>query len=120
MNIGIIGSRGFTDYTKLKSTIESYIMKEKFINIKIISGGARGADKLGETFAKEFGIPTKVFKPDWDTYGKSAGFIRNKDIVNNSDIIFAFWDGESKGTKHSIELCKQLNKPIVLVKYKED
>jgi len=101
MRIGIIGSRGFNDYELVKTVMNEYEGVEV-----VVSGGARGADMLGERWANENGIKTLIFKPDWDKYGKSAGFIRNKDIVRNSDLIIAFWDGQSKGTKSSIDLCE--------------
>jgi len=111
MKIAIVGSRGFQNYELLKHHIISYFSEEDFFSIEeIISGGARGADELGERFARDFNIPLKLFKPDWDKYGKKAGFLRNIDIINACDICFAFWDGESKGTKHDIDLCEKNNK----------
>lgn len=76
----------------------------------IISGGAKGADTLGEKFAKEYNKELIVFKPNWDKYGKSAGFKRNVDIINECDYCAIFWDGQSHGTKHDIYLCHQYNK----------
>lgn len=105
MNIAIVGSRGFTDYETLKSFI---LLRIDLNNIyEVISGGAKGADKLGEQFAREFNLQFNEILPDWNLYGKKAGFVRNKDIIKHSDIVFAFWDGESKGTKHSIELAQE-------------
>lgn len=110
MNVAIVGSRSFNDYDKVKSFINRWKIFYS-INIDcIISGGANGADKLGEKYAKEYNIEIKIFRPDWDTYGKSAGFRRNIDIIKNCDVCFAFWDGNSKGTKHDIDLCKKMNK----------
>jgi len=81
----------------------------------IVSGGAYGADALAERFAREKGIPTIIFKPDWDKYGKSAGFKRNILIVNEADVVVAFWDGFSKGTKNSIELAEKSKKPVIVM-----
>lgn len=86
-------------------------IKKKSIEL-IVSGGAIGADKLAEEFSEEFDIPKKIFKPEWEKYGKSAGFIRNKKIVEASDIIFAFWDGISKGTKSTINLARESDKLV--------
>jgi hypothetical protein len=58
-----------------------------------------------------------VFKPDWNKYGKSAGFVRNKLIIENADIVFAFWDGESKGTLISINIAKELNKKLYICNF---
>lgn len=111
MKLAIVGSRTFRDYDLLNSCLKNNVDK---ITV-IISGGAKGADYLAEKFAKENNIPIKVFLPDWDKYGKSAGFIRNKQIVNEADSVIAFWDGVSKGTTHSIMLAEQLNKKIKVV-----
>jgi hypothetical protein len=113
MRIGIIGSRGFNNYTLVKDVMSEYINNVDVI----VSGGAKGADTLGEIWAKEFNKETLIFLPDWNKYGKRAGFIRNQDIVKNSDLIIAFWDGHSKGTKSSIDLCSKFNIPIKIVNY---
>jgi len=84
---------------------------------EIISGGARGADTLAEMYARHRALPVKVFPAEWDKYGKSAGFRRNADIVKNSDIIVAFWDGKSKGTKHTIDLARRYFKEVKIIKF---
>lgn len=108
MKLAIVGSRTFNDYDKLCS----FIMENYDINeiTHIVSGGARGADRLGEKFAKEHGIQLIVHPAEWDKYGKRAGFIRNVYIIDDCDSCVCFWDGESHGTKHDIELCKEKNK----------
>lgn len=113
MRAAIIGSRSFNDYSLVLETLLEY---ENVITI-IVSGGAKGADTLGERWAKEKNKEILIFYPDWGKYGKSAGFIRNKDIIENSDIVFAFWDGMSKGTKSSIELSIKLNKELKIIKW---
>ena len=113
MKVAIIGSRNFNDYELVVETLLEY---ENIITL-IVSGGAKGADMLGERWAKEKNKELLVFHPDWVKYGKSAGFIRNKDIIENSDIVFAFWDGISKGTKHSIDLSVKLNKELKIIKW---
>lgn len=112
MKISIIGSRTFNDYDFLKKSVLENIDVDDID--EIVSGGAKGADKLGELFAKEFNKKTTIFLPDWGKYGKSAGFIRNADIIKNSDFVFAFWDGVSKGTLNSINTAKKLNKKLVI------
>ena len=112
MNLAIVGSRSFNSYDLLKTEINKFI-KENSITIDcIISGGAKGADSLGEEYAKEYKIPTKIFYPDWNKYGKRAGYLRNIDIIKNSDFVIAFWNGFSTGTKSSINLAKEQNKII--------
>ena len=112
-NIAIVGSRSFNNYDLLEKTLKT-IYKNNKIG-KIISGGASGADTMAERFAKENNIPTEIFLPDWNKYGKSAGFIRNKDIIEAADFVFIFWDGKSKGTKHDIELCFKYKKSHLMI-----
>lgn len=111
--IAIIGSRTFDDYKLLCKTMEPY--KDKIGTI--VSGGANGADTLGERWAKENNKETLIFYPDWDKYGKKAGYLRNHKIVENSDGVIAFWDGKSKGTQHSFSLCERLKIPIKIVQF---
>ena len=113
MRAAIIGSRTFDNYNLLSETLSEY---ENQITL-MVSGGAKGADKLGEKWAKEKNKEVLIFYPEWEKYGKSAGFKRNKDIIENSDIVFAFWDGQSKGTQSSIELSKKLNKELKIIKW---
>jgi hypothetical protein len=116
MRAAIIGSRSFNNYKLVLETLLGY---ENTITV-IVSGGAKGADTLGERWAKEKNKETLIFYPDWGKYGRSAGFIRNKDIIENSDIVFAFWDGKSKGTKSSIDLTIKLNKELKIINYNMD
>lgn len=113
MKLAIIGSRDFIDYNLLCNELESYKHKITLV----VSGGARGADKLGERWAIENNIPTQIFYADWDKLGKRAGFIRNEDIIKNCDVCIAFWDGKSNGTKHSLSLCEKYNKPKKIIIY---
>lgn len=111
MKVAVIGSRGFNDYELVKTTLSS-------LNITLlVSGGAKGADSLGERYAKENNINTLIFKPDWEKHGKAAGMIRNTDIVNNAETIIAFWDGESKGTKDSITKAEKLGKKVLIFNF---
>jgi hypothetical protein len=108
VKLAVIGSRDFTNYVLLKAELLPF--KDK-IQV-IISGGAIGADTLAEKFADEFGIPKIIHLAEWDKYGKRAGFIRNELIINDCDAVVAFWDGESKGTKNSIDIANKQGKPV--------
>jgi len=81
---------------------------------EIVSGGARGTDALAERYALEKKIPIKVFPSDWKKHGKSAGPLRNREIVVYSDTILAFWDGESTGTKSTIAIAKEMGVPSTI------
>lgn len=96
MRIIVAGSRSFDDYELLKRTLDA--LTSRLTEVVVISGGARGADKLGERWAFERGHTYQVYHPDWDRLGKSAGPARNSEMVANADAAVFFHDGVSKGT----------------------
>lgn len=106
----IAGSRGITDYEIVERAVE----KSGFAPTEIISGGARGVDRLGERYANEHCIDLALFIPDWETIGKSAGFIRNRQMALQADCLIAIWDGKSKGTKHMIDTAKEYNLDVYI------
>jgi len=110
MRIAIVGSRTFSDYDLLKNYITDIISVEEID--MVVSGGAKGADTLGMKFAQNHDIELKEYKPDWEKYGRAAGFARNKLIIDDADAVFVFWDGISKGTKHDIDLAKKAEKEL--------
>ena len=114
--LAVVGSRNFNDYNQLKNTINNIRLSYPNINT-IVSGGAIGADKLSEVYAHEFQLQTIIFQPEWNKYGKKAGILRNKDIICNADIVVAFWDGKSPGTKNSIELANVHQKKLFVVHF---
>lgn len=70
---------------------------------EVVSGEAKGPDSIGEQWAITKSIPLRKFPPDWDKWGKSAGIRRNIEMLEYADWLVAFWDGQSKGTKHIID-----------------
>jgi hypothetical protein len=72
---------------------------------EVVSGTARGIDSIGESWARDNKIPLKQFPADWDTYGRSAGYIRNAEMADYADALIAIWDGKSRGTKHMIDIA---------------
>lgn len=111
--LAIIGSRNFNDYNLLKGVCDN--IRNKYDITHIVSGGAKGADSLGEQYAELNGLRKIIYLPDWEKHGKAAGFIRNKEIIRDADFVVAFWDGISKGTLHSINLSKESNKRGIIV-----
>lgn len=111
MKVSIVGSRTFNDYDALVDKINDLHLDIT----EIISGGARGADSLAKRYALEHDINLVEYIPDWDTHGKAAGFIRNKDIIKHGDLVIACWDGVSKGTKSSIDIANRLHKPVHII-----
>lgn len=112
ISLAIVGSRSFDNYQYLKETVDWFLIDKEAT--KIISGGAKGADSLAKRYAIENGIPLVEFIPEWDKHGKSAGYLRNEKIVKNCDELIAFYDMESRGTKHSIDLAQINNKPTYI------
>ena len=102
----IAGSRAFNDYEMLKRHAD-YLLQNKNGQIEIVSGHAKGADSLGERYAKERGYSLKLFPAKWEAYGKRAGYLRNEEMANYADALIAFWDGESKGTEHMINFATE-------------
>lgn len=130
MRVIIAGSRNFNDYNFLKQQCISIfweLNKKKYNtkreNIEIISGTAQGADKLGETFAKEYNLKLNQFPANWNKYGKSAGYRRNIDMAKYAKhdfelgVLIAFWDGISRGTKHMIDIAKKENLKVFIIKF---
>jgi len=115
MKLIIAGGRDFSNYELLCEEVGRVIAN--FPQVEIVSGGARGADLLGEHYAIDNSIPVKRFPAEWDKYGKSAGFRRNSDMAQYADHCICFWDGKSKGTGHMIDLAKKAGLRLVVVSY---
>lgn len=104
MKIAIIGSRTLS-LPSLSNLLPADVTE-------IVSGGARGIDRDAETYARTHGLKLTVFYPEYEKYGKSAPLRRNVDIVDYADMVYAFWDGQSKGTQFVINLCRAKKKPL--------
>lgn len=110
MKVAIIGSRDlavedFSPYLPIEVT-------------EIVSGGARGIDQCARRYAKEHGLKLTEFLPDYEQFGRGAPLRRNITIIEHSDLVLAFWDGSSRGTKFVIDRCKEMGKPIRIFKVK--
>lgn len=112
----IAGSRSFNDYELLRELCLS-ILQEKMRThrVVIVSGHARGADSLGEIFAKEFSLPFELHPAKWRLLGKAASMVRNAEMAKCSDALIAFWDGESSGTRHMINFARKRGLDTCLV-----
>jgi hypothetical protein len=111
MKLGIVGSRTFNDYDKLKQ-----VLSEK-LPFVLISGGAEGADSLAERFADENKLEKVIHLPNWNGEGKAAGFIRNARIVEDCDELVAFWDGVSRGTRDTIRKARKKGISVTIVNF---
>jgi len=112
MKVAIIGSRD------LRIDIGKYI--EHYIDVEnitlIISGGARGIDMLAERYARANDISVKIFYPEYEKYGVTAPLKRNIEIVDAADIVVAFWDKESRGTKFVIDYAIDSGKKLIEIR----
>lgn len=109
----VAGSRGFDSYERLSEELDKYLAGKQ--NVTIISGTARGADRLGEKYAQEHGYKIEQVPAQWAKYHQGAGPIRNKQMVKTADAVLVFWDNASTGTRNIIECARAENIPCKIV-----
>lgn len=107
MKVAVIGSRNIT-----VSNLGEYLPPE---TTEIVSGGAKGVDSCASEYASEKDIKLTEFLPEYDKFGKAAPLKRNLQIIEYSDLVLAFWDGKSRGTKYVIDHCKKLCVPLNII-----
>ena len=104
MKVAIVGSRGL-----------QVLHLEKYLPAgvtEIISGGAKGVDTCAREYALSHGLKFTELLPEYTRYGKAAPLKRNLSIIQRADLVLAFWDGTSHGTKHVIQNCKKQGVPV--------
>lgn len=113
MKVAIVGSRNYRDLDAVIRYVDSLPD-----GTQIISGGARGVDRTAERAARSNpNLPWPIiFAADWQRFGKRAGLERNKTIVAAADRVVAFWDGESRGTAHTVSLARATGKPVEIIR----
>lgn len=134
MKVAIIGSRTFSDMALMDQTLKTHLCT-RLVDCahwnagywprfdEVISGGAKGADQLSAQWVRARAgwakaapeVKLTEYLPDWERYGKRAGFIRNEDIVKSADMVVAFWDSVSKGTQNSLSIAKRLKIPTLVI-----
>jgi hypothetical protein len=109
-NVIVAGSRSFGNYALLKEKLDAILKEKKTTHqVQIISGGAAGADQLGEIYAKDHDLDLKLFPANWKLHGNKAGYIRNTEMARHAQAVVVFWDGKSSGTRHMIKTAHKLN-----------
>lgn len=80
----------------------------------LVSGGAVGVDTLAEEYARQHGLPIRVIRPNYALYGRKAPLVRNRQIVEFSDLVIALWDGSSTGTVYTVNYAQERGVPVRL------
>ena len=107
MKLLIVGSRSITDFD-----LSPYVSADVDT---IISGGAGGVDTLAVQYADTHRLSKYIIRPRYDLYRRAAPLKRNEQMVDVSDAVLVIWDGQSKGTQHTISYATKKNKPFTLV-----
>lgn len=112
MRVLVTGSRTWADTLVIRERLSQ--LPDDAI---VIHGDAMGADRIADAQAVMLGLLTERHPALWERYGKRAGFIRNQEMVDaGADLVLAFWDGESKGTAHTIEMAKTAGIPVEVIR----
>lgn len=110
LRLAVVGGRKFRDDRLMDAKLTELDPTE------VISGGADGADRMGETWARRRGVPTRIFHPEPKKY-KHPFHHRNRLIAEACDILIAFWDGSSSGTRYTIGYARKIGKTVIVVRY---
>ncbi len=120
MRLAIVGGREFNDYPMLHTEVVNFARSQGVTDssqMTVLSGRARGADRMGEYFAQQYTVDIEYFPADWDGLGKRAGYVRNQTMSDAATHVIAFWDGKSRGTRHMIEYSQKQGKEVRIVYY---
>ncbi len=111
MKVAVIGSRDIYD-VELGAFLP-------IATTEIVSGGARGVDACARRYARNHKLKLTEFLPDYDTYGRTAPLRRNDEIVRYADLVLAFWDGTSRGTRYVIRRCREEGTPVRIFRLRQ-
>lgn len=119
MRVLVCGGRDYNDYDTVRKVLydfcDEYRLAENEYKmpqgLTVIHGGARGADRCADQWAVVNWVPIEEYKADWDTHGRSAGPVRNQQMLDTGvDHVIAFPGG--KGTAHMVKIAKKAGVPI--------
>ena len=118
MKLIVAGGRDFTDTNRMIAELQKLVESGEITDSpELVCGMARGADMLAYSLWANNRMPIHNFPANWNKHGKSAGYKRNQEMGEFADAAVCFWDGNSKGTKHMIDIMNRLNKPVYVVRY---
>jgi len=115
----IAGGREYKDYANLRKVCDEIFELNGIEDPEIVSGTARGTDKMGEFYAKQRGFKIRGFPADWNKFGKKAGHIRNGQMARYSDMLILFWDGKSRGSKDMLEQATEERLLTHVIRYSD-
>ncbi len=110
--VAVGGSRTINSYELIKSVLDMLLVEGDIV----LSGNAPGVDRFGERYAEEAGLEFKIIPSEWDKHGLKATMMRNEVILRSADFAICFWDGESQGTRHMLEIAKRERKLLAEVR----
>jgi ABC-type Fe3+-hydroxamate transport system substrate-binding protein len=112
MKILVCGGRDYDDWDTLDRVLTTWY-EAQGVEVTLIHGGARGADQMAGNWALVNSVPTEVYYPAWDEYGRAAGIIRNTEMLEQGkpDLVFAFPGG--RGTAHMVKIAKQAGIEVI-------
>lgn len=119
MKVIIASSREFNDYKHLCEKCDYYLKNTPKDDIEIVCGMTKGADLLGYRYAIERGYKVAEFPAEWNVYGKAAGYYRNEDMGDYANFLILFWDGESSGSEHMLNIAEKKGLNIRISYYKK-
>jgi hypothetical protein len=102
MRVIIAGSRWIED----RAALDAAVAKAGFDITEVITSNSRGVDRLAEIWAREKGVPFRVFPVEWSRFGGRAGIMRDQQMADHAEALIALWDGYSTGTAQMIEIAK--------------
>ena len=122
LRILVCGGRHFADYDLLEKTINGVIAESGCSDIEIVSGHFVGADRLCELYAERHNVSVKIFPAQWKKYGKRAGPMRNRQMVDyisgfENKAVVAFVSANTKGTRNTITLARKANICVIEKEY---
>lgn len=118
MKLIVAGGRDFTDANRMIAELQKLVESGEITDSpELVCGMARGADMLAYSLWANNRMPIHNFPANWNKHGKSAGYKRNQEMGEFADAAVCFWDGNSKGTKHMIDIMNRLSKPVYIVRY---
>ena len=120
----VCGGRHFNNYDYLKFVLNSILSDNglDYEEVEIVSGHCAGADKLGEKYAEEHNVKCKIFPAEWEKYGRSAGPIRNQQMIDYlsnciKPMVVAFVSENSRGTKDTLKRADKNNYELFVFEY---